>query len=128
VQASNSRSTARPIGRATPRVWSRIQDEQPKSSRKRRRSSADTGSSGSSLTHIDNRGGGDVQEVPDYEKFTTTEKEFRESYSSSFIFGQQAYSVDIAQCQVAKDEYIIWKLKGEIVKMREGRACSDGGH
>jgi hypothetical protein len=34
----------------------------------------------------------------------------------SFIFGQQAYSVNIAQCQVAKDEYIIRKLEGEIVK------------
>jgi hypothetical protein len=33
-----------------------------------------------------------------------------------FIFEQQAYSVNIAQCQVAKDEYIIRKLDGEIVK------------
>jgi hypothetical protein len=35
AQASNSRSTARPTGRATHRVRSRIQDEQPESSRKR---------------------------------------------------------------------------------------------
>jgi hypothetical protein len=72
VQASNSHSTARPTGRATAKVRSRIQDEQPESSRKRRRSSAGTGSFGSNLTHIDNRGGGEVQDVPDYEKFTTT--------------------------------------------------------
>jgi hypothetical protein len=98
VQASNSRSTARPTGRATPRVRSRIQEELPESSQKRQRSSAGAGSSGSGLTHVDNRGGGEIQDVPLYEKFTTTQKEFWESYSSSFIFGQQAYSVDIAQC------------------------------
>jgi hypothetical protein len=97
-------------------VRSRIQEELPGSSQKRQRSSADVGSSGFGLTHIDNRGGGEVQDVLDYEKFTTTQKEFWESCSSSFIFGQQAYSVDIAQCQVVKDEYIIWKLEGEIVK------------
>jgi hypothetical protein len=44
------------------------------------------------------------------------QKEFWESCSSSFIFGQQAYSVDIVQCQVAKDEHIIQKLEEEIVK------------
>jgi hypothetical protein len=60
AQASNSRNTAWPIGRATPRVRSRIQEELPKSSRKRRRSSADAGSSNSGLTHVDNHGGGEV--------------------------------------------------------------------
>jgi hypothetical protein len=33
-----------------------------------------------------------------------------------FIFRQQAYSVNISQCLAAKDEYIIRKLEGEIVK------------
>jgi hypothetical protein len=116
AQASNSRSTARLSGRATPRVRSRIQEEQPKSSRKRRRSSAGVGSSGSGLTHIELRGRGEVEDVLDYEKFKTTQKEFWESCSSSFIFGQQAYSVNIAEYQVATDKYIIRKLEGEIVK------------
>jgi hypothetical protein len=88
AQASNSRNTARPSGRATPRVRSRIPEEQPKSSRKRRRSSAGAGSSGSGLTHVENWGRGEIEDVLDYEKFTTTQKEIWESYSSSFIFGQ----------------------------------------
>jgi hypothetical protein len=46
--------------------------------------------------------------------------------SSSFIFGQQAYSVDIAQCQVAKDEYIIRKLEGEIVKSMKAELVQMG--
>jgi hypothetical protein len=32
------------------------------------------------------------------------------------MFRQQAFPVDIAQCQPAKDEYIIRKLTAEIVK------------
>jgi hypothetical protein len=72
AQASNSRSTARPTGRATPRVRSCIQDEQPESLRKCQRSLAGAGSSGSGLTHVDNRDRGEVEDVMDYEKFTTT--------------------------------------------------------
>jgi hypothetical protein len=70
AQASNSRSTARPSGRASPRVRSRVEGEQLESSRKRRRASTGAGSSGSGMTHVDNQGRGDVDEVIDYEKFT----------------------------------------------------------
>ena len=44
------------------------------------------------------------------------QKELWESCSSSFIFWQQPYSVDIAQSQLARDEYINRKLEREIVK------------
>jgi hypothetical protein len=56
AQASNSRSTARPPGRASPRVRSRVEGEQPESSRKRQRASTGDGSSGSGMTHVDNQG------------------------------------------------------------------------
>jgi hypothetical protein len=59
-------------------------------------------------------------------KITTTQKEFWESCSSLFIFGQQAYSVDIAQCQVAKDEYIIRKIEAEIVKSMKAELVQMG--
>jgi hypothetical protein len=40
------------------------------------------------LTHVEHWGRGEIEDVLDYEKFTTTQKEIWESYSSSFIFGQ----------------------------------------
>jgi hypothetical protein len=87
VQASNNRSTARPPGRASPRVRSRVGDEQPESAWKRRRSSIGTGSSGSGMTHVDNQGRRDTKDVPDYEKFTAIQKEFWDNCTSSFLFG-----------------------------------------
>jgi hypothetical protein len=68
------------------------------------------------MTHVDNQGRGDAEEVPDYEKFTAIQKEFWDTCTSSFVFGMQSFKVDIAQCMIAKDEE------------REGRASSDGGH
>lgn len=115
-QASNTRSTARPSARAAPRVRSRIENEQPESSRKRRKSSAGAGSSGSGLTQVDNRGEGRVDVADDFDAHTATQKEFWEACKSSFIFGQQSYTVDISQCLPANDQYIIRKMEGEILK------------
>jgi hypothetical protein len=109
AQASNSRNTARPPSHASPRVRSRVEGEQPESSRKRRRALTSVGSSGSGMTHVDNQGRGDAEEVPDYEKFTAIQKEFWDTCTSSFMFGMQSFKVDIAQCMIAKDEYIIRK-------------------
>jgi hypothetical protein len=55
-------------------------------------------------------------ELLEYEKFTAIQKEFWEICSSLFPFGQQPYTMDIAQCMIAKDEYIIPKMEAEIVK------------
>jgi hypothetical protein len=70
------------------------------------------------MTHVDNQGRGDAEEVPDYEKFIslTIQKEFWDTCTSSFVFGMQSFKVDIAQCMIAKDEYIIRKMEAEIVK------------
>jgi hypothetical protein len=68
------------------------------------------------MTHVDSQGCRDVEDVPDYAKFTAIQKEFWDSCTSSFLFGMQSFKVDIAQCMIAKDEYIIRKMESEIVK------------
>jgi hypothetical protein len=68
------------------------------------------------MTHVDNRGCGDTKDDADYEKFTTIQKEFWDTCTSSFLFGMQSFKVDIAQCMTSKDEYIIRKMEAEIVK------------
>ena len=70
AQASNSKSTARLPNRASPRVQSRVEGDQPESAWKHRRVSTGAGSSGSRMTHVNNRGEGKVEDVLDYEKFT----------------------------------------------------------
>ena len=68
------------------------------------------------MTHVDNQGRHDTKDVPDYEKFTTIQKELWDNCTSSFLFGMQSFKVDIMQCMIAKDEYIIHKMEAEIVK------------
>jgi hypothetical protein len=68
------------------------------------------------MTHVDNWGCGDTKDVPDYEKFVTIQKEFWDTCTSSFLFGMQTFKMDIAQCMITKDEYIICKMEAEIVK------------
>ena len=68
------------------------------------------------MTHVDNRGRGNAEEVLDYDKFTDIQKEFWDTCTSSFVFGMQSFKVDIAQYMIAKDEYIIHKIEAEIVK------------
>ena len=76
AQASNSRRTACPPNCTSPKVRSRVEGNQPESAWKRRRALTGTRSSGSGMTHVDNRDEGDVEDVPDYEKFTAIQKEF----------------------------------------------------
>jgi hypothetical protein len=116
AQASNSRSIARPTGRASSRVRSRVTTEEPDLARKRRHSSTRVGSSGSGFTHVNNQGQRDAEEVPEFEKFIAAQKEFWDTCTSSFLFGMQTFSVHISQCEIAKDEYILWKMETEIVK------------
>jgi hypothetical protein len=65
---------------------------------------------------VDNQGRKDAEEVPEFENFTATQKEFWDTCTSSFLFGMQTFSVHILQCEIAKDEYIIQKMETEIVK------------
>jgi hypothetical protein len=89
AQVSNSRNIARPTGRTIPRMRSRVTTEETEPTQKRRRSSIGAGSSGSGLTHVDNQGQRNVEEVSEFEKFTATQKEFWETCTSSFLFGMQ---------------------------------------
>ena len=68
------------------------------------------------MIHVDNEVRCDIEDVLDYEKFTTIQKEFWDMCTLSFLFGMQSFKVDIAQCMIAKDKYIIQKMEAEIVK------------
>jgi hypothetical protein len=68
------------------------------------------------MTHVDNQGRRDTEDVLDYEKFTAIQKDLWDSCTSSFLFGIQSFKVDIAQCMIVKDEYIIRKMEAEILK------------
>ena len=54
--------------------------------------------------------------MPDYEKFAKVQTDFWKECEDCYIFGQQTFQVDIAQCVPARDEYVIRKLQSEIVK------------
>jgi hypothetical protein len=68
------------------------------------------------MTHVDNQGCGDTEDVSDYEKYIATQKEFWNTCTSLFIFRQQFYSKAIVQSIPAKDKCISHKLKAKIVK------------
>ena len=84
--------------------------------KKCRKESAGAGSSGSALTHVDHRGGKKEDPILDFEKFAKAHDEFWKDCEGYYLFGQQTHSVDITQCVLAKDEYIIRKLQTEIVQ------------
>ena len=54
--------------------------------------------------------------MPDYEKFAKVQTDFWKECEDCYIFGQQSFQVDIAQCVPARDQYVIRKLQPEIVK------------
>ena len=68
------------------------------------------------MTHVDNRDEGDMEDSLDYEKFIAIQKEFWDSWTSSFLFGLQSFKVDIVQCMIASDKYIIRELESKIIK------------
>ena len=85
-------------------------------SAKHTKSTPGAGSSASGLTHIDRRAGKSAELVPDYEKFAKVQTDFWKECEDCYIFGQQTFQVDIAQCVPARDKYVIRKLQPEIVK------------
>ena len=85
-------------------------------SAKRRKSTPAAGSSASGLMHVDRRAGKSAESVPDYEKFAKVQTDFWKECEDCYIFGQQTFQVDIAQCVLTRDEYVIRKLQPKIVK------------
>ena len=77
---------------------------------KRRKESAGAGNLGSALTHVDHRGGKKEDPIFDFKKFAKALDEFWKECEGCYLFGQQTHPVDMAQCVLAKDEYIIRKL------------------
>ena len=68
------------------------------------------------LTHVDRRAGKSTESVLDYEKFAKVQRDFWKECEDCYIFDQQTFQVDIAQCVPARDGYVIRKLQPEIVK------------
>ena len=85
-------------------------------SAKRTKSTPGARSSASGLTHVDRRVGKSAESVPNYEKFAKVQTNFWKECEDCYIYGQQTFQVDIAQCVPARDEYVIRKLQPEIVK------------
>ena len=68
------------------------------------------------MTHVDNEELCDIEDIPDYEKFTAIQKKFWDNCTSLFLFGMQSYKMDIGQCMIVKDKYITQKMEAEIMK------------
>ena len=83
---------------------------------KRRKGAEEVGSFGSTLTHVDRRLGRKEDAIPDSEKFTKAQNDFWKDCEGFYLFGQQTHTINIAQCVLAKDKYIICKLQTKIVK------------
>ena len=78
--------------------------------KKRQTLGGGAGSSGSTLTTLTPRGANRGESVEDYEKFAKIQEDFWRECSGCYLFGIATYEVDIAQCILGRDEYIIRKL------------------
>lgn len=88
------------------------------SSRKRKKSlSSGTAavSSGSALTTVSAGPTAAAAATPDYEKFALIQKNFWAEHKSCFLLGMDTVTVDIKQCIIAKDQYVIRTLQKDIV-------------
>ena len=116
TQGSRSHAQSTAGARAEARKQKNDSNSAAEPTQKRRKESAGAGSSGSALTHVDRRSGKKEDPIPDFEKFAKAHNEFWKDCEGCYLFGQQTHPVDIAQCVLAKDEYIICKLQTEIVQ------------
>ena len=107
TQGSRSHAQTTAAGRAEPRKCKNDSTSTTNPSQKRRKSTAGAGSSSFALTHVDRRLGRKDDPIPDFEKFAKAQDEFWKECEGCYLFGQQTFKVDIAQCVLARDEYII---------------------
>ena len=71
---------------------------------------------GSVLIHVDRRQGRKEDAISDFEKFAKAQNDFWKECKGCYLFCQQSHTVDIAQCVLAKEKYIIRRLQTKIVK------------
>ena len=111
-RTQGSRSHAQLIAPARVERQKRNAEDPSKSkpNKKRKKGSTGAGSFGSVLTHVDRQLGRKDDPIPNFEKFAKAHNEFWKECEGCYIFGQQTFEVDIAQCVLARDEYIIRKL------------------
>ena len=116
MQGSRSHAQSTAGARAEARKRKNDSPSAVEPTQKCRKESAGAGSSGSALTHVDCRSGKKEDPILDFKKFAKAHDEFWKDCEGCYLFGQQTHPVDIAQCVLAKDEYIIRKLQTEIVQ------------
>ena len=116
TQGSQSHAQLAAPARAERRKRNVENPSESEPNQKRTKGSAGASSSGSALTHVDRRLARKDDPIPDFEKFAKAHDDFWKECEGCYIFGQQTFEVDIAQCVLARDEYIIRKLQIEIVK------------
>ena len=119
-QSPSEASRSNPRRIATERAPSRKRNVDTTSEstqrKKRRLSGGGAGSSGSALTTLTPRRANRDELVEDNEKFAKIQEDFWRECFGCYLFGMATYEVDIAQCILGRDEYIIRKLQPEIVK------------
>jgi hypothetical protein len=114
---SISSASAGARSRASPRVRLAQSVGAAQPVQKRQKSIGTGGSSASIVTHVEGRRQkSPVDTTSDYERHAETHAQFWESCGDCFCFGQATFEVNINQCILARDEYIIRKLEGDIVK------------
>ena len=125
TQGSRSHAQTAAARRTEPRKRKNDSTSTTDPSQKRRKSTTGAASSGSALTHVDCRLGRKDDPIPDFEKFSKAQDEFWKECEGCYLFGQQTFKVNIAQCVLARDEYIIQKAADGDHEKREGRARPD---
>ena len=116
TQGSRSHAHLTAPARAERRKHNAEDPSESEPNKKRKKGSTGAGSSRSALTHVDHRLERKDDPIPNFEKFAKAHNKFWKECEGCYIFGQQTFEVDIAQCVLARDEYIIQKLQIEIVK------------
>lgn len=95
--------------------------QEASTSEKKRKQTGKAGSSGSVLTQTEEtkktKAKAKDKDVPDYQKFTEIQKTFWDDCESAYVFDMKTtFPVNVKQCHIAKDEYIVRDLEREIVK------------
>ena len=87
--------------------------------KKKPRKTGKAGSLGSGLTQTEEtkKAKAKDKDVPDYQKFTEIQKAFWDDCEFAYVFDMNTtFPVNVKQCHIAKDEYIVRDLERDIVK------------
>lgn len=119
VEASSPMSTAS-LALKQSRVRCGNEDDLTQPLKKKRKSVSNSGNSRPSTSggvsrNSAFRGKSLSVEISEIQRITKEQTDFWNTHSGCYIFGQQTYSVDINQCLIARDEYIIRTLEDKML-------------